>query len=479
MKLPLLLRINKRSQDSNALKMAAVTLEKMTAGGIYDQLGGGFHRYSTDDKWLVPHFEKMLYDNALLASVYLEAFQMTNNISFRKTARDTLDYILRDMSYKDGGFYSAEDAGEVDSEGDFYVWTEDEIKKIVTESEFLKLKTIFEINPRGNFEGKIILNIPNTESLKEKNDPTIKSALSKLFLARSKRPRPHLDDKILTSWNALTISAMAKGYQVLGEIKYLDGAISSAKFIKKNLFREGKLLKRFRDNEAKHQATLDDYSYLIEALINLYQSTFEQEWLDWAVELQKTQDNLFWDNKAGGYFYSPPGDASIIIRQKELFDNATPSSQGVAILNLAKLYHFTFDKNFKDRTNQILSGISQFVNSHPAAFASSLMALDFLEGNPKEIVIVGPLDSKEAIAVLNFVRGKFNPNAVVIAGEGLAIEDVTGLAPLRGKVMLNGKTTFYICEEGSCKKPTPDAKEAMELIGEVKRYSWAGSKSER
>ncbi|MDO8644678.1 MAG: thioredoxin domain-containing protein, partial [bacterium] len=361
----LLLRLHQRFKDVGAihespLQMVTLTLDKMARGGIYDHLGGGFARYSTDNRWLVPHFEKMLYDNALLTWTYLEAFQVTGNERFASVARETLDYVLRDMTHPEGGFYSAEDADSQREEGKFYVWNEAELKSLLIPEEFDLFKKVYQVTPEGNFveHGKpnhhtTILSLSEGYDWKIKEDPLLKSAHQKLFAARKKRIHPHKDDKVLTEWNGLMIAAMAKGYQVLGDEKYLQASQHAAEFIKKNLSPSGGLLRRFRDNHAAIPAFASDYAFLIHGLIELYQSDFNPDWLQWAKELQETQDKLFWDSKDGGYFFSEESAQDLIVRTKETHDGATPSGNSVSLLNLLRLNAFGF--NFSEKIDELLN----------------------------------------------------------------------------------------------------------------------------
>lgn len=376
-RLQALLRIYDRTKDEAALHIVTKTLDAMAYGGIYDHLAGGFSRYSTDESWLVPHFEKMLYDNALLAKTYLEACLLTKNESYKAIACETLDYLIRDMQFEEGGFYSAEDAGEVGKEGEYYVWSEEEIKSLLTEDEFLKIKETYTITSSGNFEGKNILSFKKDFSWDIKKDGLVKSASSKLHAARSKRIAPHKDTKILTEWNALTISALALGFEVTKNHRYLEAAKNAADFILGKLLQDNELYRRFAAGEVRHAAVLDDYAYTIEALINLHQVSKEERFLLKAFALQEKQDLKFWDEASSCYFYSTASDSSLIIRQKELHDGATPSGSAVAILNLLRLHQFGSDQKHKDRASKMLAAISQMMKRSSAAFSQSIIALEY------------------------------------------------------------------------------------------------------
>ena len=471
-RLALLLRIYRRSGQAEALSMVEQTLEQMARGGIYDQLGGGFHRYSTDTKWLVPHFEKMLYDNALLAWVYLEAFQVTKKEMYREVARETLDYVLREMTDQNGGFYSAQDAGEVGKEGEYYVWKSDEINNLLSADEAAKINEIYGVSSYGNFEHETnIFNLQKSFEWSEKNSELVRKASEKLVEVREKRNPPHKDDKTLTAWNGLMIFAFSLGYQVIGESRYLEAARKSASFIKSNLW-DGKTLKRrYRDGEAKFEAYLDDYAFLIHGLIGLYQSDFDSSWLKWALDLQAKQDQLFWDEQGYGYFFSRASDPSLIVRSKELNDGALPAGNGVSAQNLIRLYHFTFDKKLKERFEKLLSSLGQGLERFPSAFASSAIALDYYLDSAKEIVLVGNQQSKLATDLRSFIFQTFLPNKIYAEGTPAELEDKTSVPIFRGKQILSESATIYICENGTCKEPTSNLEAAQKQIKQFKEYS--------
>ncbi|OVE79819.1 hypothetical protein BVY02_02225 [bacterium J17] len=465
MKISLLFRIHKKTGSKSALEMALKTLDYMAAGGMYDQLGGGFARYSTDEKWLVPHFEKMLYDNALLTNCYLEAFQLTKNKSYSQIAKETLDYVLNDMTSSEGGFYSAEDAGEVGKEGEFYVWSHKELRETLSEDELLELKKIFQISEVGNFEHATnILSLNSGVDPADKNSDFLASAEQKLLAARNKRKRPHKDDKILCSWNGLMISAMARGHQILGETKYLIAAQNSAAFISQKLFPNDKLLRRYREGESRFPALLDDHAYLIQGLINLYESDHQEKWVNWAVELQQQQNELFWDQESHAYFYSRPDDESIINRKKEFHDGAEPSANGISALNLLRLFELTAEKEHVDRFEHIISAASSRIAQYPTGHPSLLIALDYRWDNSKEIVVIGDPESQTASKIKALVAETFLPNKITAFGQPAELSDETRLAIFRGKEKIDDKPTIYVCESGRCKLPTVEAEKAKELL---------------
>ncbi len=465
-RLDLALRIYLKTKDSDILEIYKKTLDHMARGGMYDQLAGGFHRYSTDKKWLVPHFEKMLYDNALLAKTYFEAFQALKSDEFKTIGREILDYVLSDMTSEDGAFYSAEDAGEVNKEGEFYVWTAKEISDLLNPEEEKIFRQVYSVTLDGNFEHHTnILNINLKHALADKDSDLLRSARKKLLNVRNQREHPFKDDKILTAWNGLMITAMAKGYQVTGEEKYLIAANKAATFIKKHLVKNDSLLRRYRDGEAKFNAYLEDYAYLIEGLIELYQTDFNPETIEWAIDLQKIQNELFWDKKDFGYFFSKEvDDKSLISRKKSFYDGATPSPNGISALNLQKLYLLTFNEEFNEYANNLFATTSNDLVKAPIAFASLATALDFKLGKPKEIVIVGDINSGTTKDVIKLLADNFIPNKILAVGLPLPLEDSNGLAAFRGKPLKDNKTTIYVCELGACKLPTTEPGEVLNLV---------------
>ncbi len=464
-RLNFLMRMYHRKADPSLHKMVTETLNAMARGGMYDHLGGGFHRYSTDTQWLIPHYEKMLYDNALLSWTYLEAAQLFESKDYEIIAEETLDYVLREMCDPAGGFYSAQDAGEVGKEGEFYVWKYSELQELLNPGELAALVEKFGVTKQGNFEhGTNALHLSQGVSLSDRGLPELTSARRKLFQRRAKRTPPHLDDKILTGWNGLMIASMAKGYQVLGNERYLSAAQAAARFIRSNLLKDGKLLRRYREGEAKFAGYLEDYSYLIFGLLALYESDFDPQWLRWAEELSSRQDKEFWDEVHGGYYFSRSDDPSLLFRKKELADGAIPSANSVALLNLLRLNHFTFKAHYQNRALELLDAFSNDVSRWPASHASTLLGLDFLLSDAKEVVVVGDLASPIAASMKSRLYKSFLPNKVVAFGAPTSLEDESSIPLFRGRRILGGKTTIYVCEKGRCKLPTNDVEKAMQLI---------------
>ena len=475
-----LLRYYKRFNNGPALEMVERTLTEMRKGGIYDHIGFGFHRYSTDREWLVPHFEKMLYDQALLAIAYTELFQATGNENYRMVAEEILEYVLRDMTSPERGFYSAEDADSEGEEGKFYLWKKDELKNILGEDAELMCE-IFNINDSGNYsdpmqEEETTNNIFHlTKSIEEiaeekKIDSDIlkkkvELAREKLFKERERRVHPFKDDKILTDWNSLMISALAKASQVFSNKIYSDAAIKAAEFILNKLKDEKeKLLHRYRNGEAGITANIDDYSFLISALIDLYETTFDLKWLRTAINLNDECLKHFWDNKNGGFFFTSDENEKLIIRQKEIYDGAIPSGNSAAILNLLKLGRITGNSSFEEKAFEITTAFSKQINQMPSAFAQTLTGLDFGFGESFEIVIVGDKTSEETKEVINYLRRKFLPNKIILLKEpkDSELKKIARFTEFQNQI--DDKTTVYICRNYVCERPVTSLDEVKKIL---------------
>jgi hypothetical protein len=460
--LRLLLRIHRRGGAEPALEMVTKTLDAMAAGGIYDHLGGGFARYSTDDRWLVPHFEKMLYDQAQLVLAYLEGWQVTGNEEYPLVVRETLEYVLRDMTHPDGGFYSAEDADSEGVEGKFYVWSFDELSELLDDEQLKLVRKAFGVSPAGNFEGKNILALQRGHSRAERSDQLHK-AMDRLFEARSERVRPHLDDKILADWNGLMIAAFARAGRVLDEPRYHEAAARAARFVLGEMRDdEGRLLHRWRAGEAGIRGFLEDYAYLIHALVELYQSDFDPAWLSAARELQELQDALFREEGSGEYHTTDGLDQTVLYRRTEYMDNVRPAGRSVTAENLQQLAGLTVSPELGQRAAAIFSNTPELIDRAPHAFSRLLIALDRALDRSKEIALVGDPDAPPVRAWLDAMEARFLPNKVVAA----AAHAEDGAVPLlEGRPPKDGQATAYVCENHVCKLPVTDESALLELAG--------------
>ncbi len=478
-----LLRYRKRASEDAALKMTEKTLSAMRQGGIYDHLGYGFHRYSTDVQWLVPHFEKMLYDQALMAMACIETYQATGKEEFKDTAREVFTYVLRDMTDTSGGFYSAEDADSEGVEGKFYIWSADEIRGALEPDDAQLAIKIFNVNEDGNFddpvrEGKTGRNIlhltkPLPETASELGIPydeliaRLERIRTGLFEARNLRFHPRKDDKILTDWNGLMIAALALGGQVFDEALYVDAARKAIAFIMANMRGpDGRLYHRYREREAAKQGTIDDYAFLIWGLLNLYEATFDIRYLRDALELNGDMLDHFWDKRDGGFFFIADDAEKLPVRQKEVFDAAIPSGNSVAALNLFRLARITGEIDYEARAERTITISADRVRQAPQAFTMLLCALDFELGPSYEIVIVGRPTADDTRQMLKAIRTRFIPNKIVIVKPaGHDSPDVVHFADfIKAQTSIEGKATAYICRNYSCDLPTNDIGKLVELL---------------
>jgi len=475
-----LLRYWKRKNESRALEMVEKTLIEMSKGGIYDHIGYGFHRYSTDAEWLVPHFEKMLYDQALLITAYTEAFQATGKVLYKNTVEQIIGYVLRDMTSPQGVFYSAEDADSEGEEGKFYLWTANDIKNILSEDEAELIINIFNIEEEGNWidqfgggkNGTNILHLSKTmeqtaEKLNISNDvliTMIETIRKKLYSHREKRVHPYKDDKILTDWNGLMISALAKASQAFNKIEYAEAAEKSASFILMNMLDgSGKLFHRFREGEAGISAMIDDYSFFICSLIDLYEATFKTVYLEKAIELNKYFTKHFWDKDGGAFFFTGDESEELIVRNKEIYDGAVPSGNSIAVLYLLKLGRFTGDAVYEEMAFKIISAFSNSISNSPTAFTQALCGLDFAFGPSYEIVIAGEKDSSSAKQILDIIGKKFLPNKILILNsDDNNIGKISSF--VKNQKALEGKTTIYICRNFNCNLPLNDMDKIIEEL---------------
>ncbi|HLJ11437.1 MAG TPA: thioredoxin domain-containing protein [Planctomycetaceae bacterium] len=463
--LRLLLRCWSRFSEADALAVARLTLDKMAAGGIYDHLGGGFHRYSTDERWLAPHFEKMLYDNALLVPAYLEAFQATGEQEYARVARETLDYVLREMTQPEGGFYSTQDADSEREEGKFFVWSEDEIDRLLGSEDARVFNYCYDVTPEGNWEGKTILNRPKTDAQAAKvlgvDEDELGRVLArcrkKLFDARAARIHPGRDEKVLVNWNGMMISAFAAGAQVLDDEHYLKAAQAAADFLLRTMHTEnGGLLHSYKDGRPRFNAYLDDYACLIDGLIDVYQASFESRYLDDAVMLAAKMVALFHDDAKQGFFYTSSDHEELIARNKEAHDGSTPSGNGMAAWTLVRLARICGRADFEQTAVSTLEFLSSVLSQSPTAAGQALLALDFLLGPTCEIALVDGTNPGESREVLEALHRRFVPNKVVVRKSSSTTDDrlPATLGPLlKGKTARGDRATVYICDHGACGLP--------------------------
>ena len=446
-----------------ALEMTLDTLRAMANGGMHDQLGGGFHRYSVDERWFVPHFEKMLYDQAQLAVSYVEAFQITHEAFYAKIARSTLDYVLRDMTGRDGGFYSAEDADSVidpanpheKGEGAFYVWTAAELEQYPEIARVYGVRRDGNVpeDPHGEFTGKNILYL--RESLDDATEADLATAKAALLAIRAKRVRPHLDDKILTAWNGLMISAFAKAAQILDEPRYLLAAQRATGFILTRMFHEpsATLLRRYRDGDAAIPGFLDDYAFFIGALLDLYEADFDPRHVEMAIRLADKMRELFQDPEQGAFFSTAAGDGNLVLRMKDDYDGAEPSGNAAALLVLLRLAHFTDRADYRAAAERTLRALASKITAQPVAVPQMLVGLDYYLSPKREVVIAGAPDE-----FLRQVRSRFMPRTITL------LSNATFFPSAAHMHALDGKPTAYVCENYTCQLPTTELAKLVKLL---------------
>ncbi|HKH10347.1 MAG TPA: thioredoxin domain-containing protein [Rubrobacter sp.] len=473
MNLEVLLRHHKRTGDRAALSGVELTLRQMANGGIYDQLGGGFARYSVDEYWLVPHFEKMLYDNALLARLYLEAYEATGDGFYRRIAEETLDYVMRDMRSPEGGFYSAEDADSEGVEGKFYVWTPEEIEATLEPEDAKLAERYWDVTERGNFEGKNILNVPrppeavaaefglSTEELWQR----ILLIRERLFTEREKRVRPGRDEKVLAAWNGLMLRAFALAAGATGREEYLRVAEENAVFLLEKLVVDGRLRRSYKDGQARLNGYLEDYACVAEGLVELYEATFETRWLREAASLADAILGLFWEEAEGAFYDTAADHEELVTRPRDVYDNATPSGNSVAVDVLLKLSVLLEREDYRERAGAVLDNLSGGMVQVPGAFGRLLSALDFYLSTPYEVAIIGEREAPGTKTLLETVYSSYLPNKVV-AGSSENDEEATQLVPLlANRPMRGGRPTAYVCVNYACQSPTTDPAELARQLG--------------
>ena len=489
--LNLLLRAYRREGEGKALEMVLATLRKMAAGGMNDQIGGGFHRYSVDRQWRVPHFEKMLYDQAQLASSYLEAFQITGDSYMARTASAVLDYVLRDLTGPHGAFYSAEDADSplpenpaAQGEGAFYLWSAREIEQLLEQETADIFKFHYGVSESGNaladphqeFVGKNILYLASSleDTAGRFGKPAeeirliLESAARKLLAERSKRPRPHLDDKVITAWNGLMISALAKGYQVLGEERYLKAAQGAAAFLMNELrdAASGTLYRRYREGAAGAGAQLDDYAFAVQGLLDLYEASLDIWWLRQAVDLTEKQIELFADATGGGFYDTSGQDATVLVRMKGDYDGAEPTGNSVAALNLLRLAQITDNPSWRVRAEGTIAAFADLLQSHPIVLPPMAVAGDFRYSTPTQIIIAGLPEEEATKQMLGEVYRRFLPNKILLLAEGGEAQDwLAQKLPMVADLEVQpGTATAYVCQNYVCQLPVQNPAGLQELL---------------
>ena len=463
-----LLRYYHHGYNPRALELVELTLEKMAYGGIYDQIGGGFHRYFTDPHWLVPHFEKMLYDNALLARLFLHTYLITGRALYRRVVEETLDYVLREMTDPSGGFYSAQDADSEGVEGKFFVWSPGEINAVMGDTDGEVFAGYYGVTAGGNFEGKSILNIrQNPEEFAETKGLTadqlgdiINRGSKALLEVREQRIHPMRDDKVLASWNGLMLRSFAEAAAALGRPDYLAVAIKNAGFLVGSMKSDGRLLRTYRDGQAKLLGYLEDYSFVIDGLLALYEATFDLRWLEEAVTLADSMIELFWDEGIGGFYDTGSDHETLVVRPRDVFDNAQPCGGSVASDVLLRLAVFTGKSDYSAKAAVPLRSLHQAMSQSPGGTGHWLSALDFYVSPPKEIAVIGPRDDPATQALLDTVFHRFLPNKVVMGVEpplsptvGNSGSDIPLLA---GRGMVGGLPSAYVCQNYACQLPVTD-----------------------
>jgi hypothetical protein len=475
--LEFLLRFWRASGNDTFLDMVTLTLRKMANGGVYDQLGGGFHRYSVDSYWLVPHFEKMLYDNAQLLSRYLELYQITADPLYARVARETLAYVKREMLHAEGGFYATQDADSEGEEGKFFVWTKAGVDALLGEDAPLFCR-YYDITEAGNWErGKNILHL--TVSIDQlaklfNHEPEtvatrIDMAKAKLFAVREQRIKPFRDEKILTAWNGLMISGMIQAYTVLGDQEALQIVRDTLAFLQHHMLHDGRLLRVYKDGQAKLNGYLDDYAFLASALLDTFEATFERAYFDLAETLTTTMLEEFWDEAQGAFFFTGKSHEALISRTKSAFDQAIPSGTAVATKNLLRLYYYTGRDDYLQRAERVLHLFKRHMEQQPFGFGSLLTALDFYLHKPQEIVLVGNPAATDTQALLQAIHKHYIPNKTLVQLDPRHLEETLRTLPqlrdvLAGRTQVDGKATVYVCHNSTCSLPITDPEALTALL---------------
>jgi uncharacterized protein YyaL (SSP411 family) len=467
----LFLRQHHQSGTLHFLEMVTHTLTRMALGGIYDHLGGGFHRYSVDEKWLVPHFEKMLYDNAQLVRILALLYRATGNEFFKRVMEDTLDYLIREMLHSEGGFYSTQDADSEGEEGNFFVWTRTEINQILGEEDGEIFTRVYDVTELGNFEGKNILHpiltVAQAAGLFKKTPDQIETLITqgkqKLFAARETRQKPFRDEKIITSWNGLMLSGLAESLKITAKPSFLAAANRTIQLIFTKMFSHGLLLHTYKDGKAKQLGFLDDYAFLAVGLLDFYEATLERSALERAVEVTEVMVREFWDSSEGGFFYTGNSHEQLISRTKPVFDASVPSGNATATELLLRLYHLTGKEDFLGKAETVLRSYSHAMESQPFGFAHMICALDFYLRKPKEIVLIGKLEDSKTKELLAEINSIYLPNITLqLVGPDQPLDEVSPL--LAGKTQINGDATAYVCQNYTCSAPVTRREQLRSLL---------------
>jgi hypothetical protein len=465
MSLEFLLRQWLRTKNESALRVVELTLDRMARGGMYDQLGGGFHRYSVDEKWLVPHFEKMLYDNALLARLYVDAFLVTGNQFYKRIATETLDYVVREMTAPGGGFYSSQDADSEGVEGKFFVWTPEETEALLGEQDAKLFNRYFDVSQFGNFEhGASILHVDDDAEIiarlmqapPERMNEVIARGKRILLEARERRIKPARDEKILTAWNGLMLRSFAEAARALNRDDYLAVAVKNAEFVLANLRRDGRLLRAHKDGESKLNGYLEDYAFLADGLLALYETTFELRWFTQARALTETMIEQFYDAAQGGFYFTSNDHETLITRTKDLMDNATPSGNSVATDVLLRLSLLTGEERYQQIADRTLQMLQDSILQYPTAFGRLLCALDFRLSSPHEIAIIGERDADETKALLAALTTNYLPNKIVACAAPHDEQAAQAIKLLAARPQIGNRATAYVCHQYRCEAPVTD-----------------------
>lgn len=469
--LSFLLKYWKSTGSKKALEMVEMTLEKMAHGGIYDHLGGGFHRYSVDNRWLIPHFEKMLYDNALLSRTYFETYQATKRERCRRVAEEILDYVICEMKSPEGGFYSTQDADSEGEEGKFYVWTRDEIKEVLGKGKGTPFCAYYGVAQQGNFEGGAsVLSIASTLEKVSKLygisitdlEKLLEEGRQKLFAEREKRVKPGRDEKILTSWNGLMISGFIDGFKVTGNEKYLNRAKEAARFILHEMRKDGHLMRVFNRGKCQVKGYSEDYAFFIQALIDLYEATFEMEWLRQADDLNRSMTRQFWDERNGGFFFTGKENEPLITRSKNPYDHVIPSANSIAVFNLVRLGYLTGEESLKQKAGQTLQLFYNFLNQHPSGFTQMLSGLSFFL-NPEEIGVIGSRNDLKTKSMLKEIYLAYLPNKILSLRDPQESIEGNWFPFLMEKGITEVPTTF-VCKGFTCLPPIKNDKELKKTL---------------